>query len=168
VMGHYYRGPDGFVYRMVGWRRGDGLWTEELFGRSPTRTISTRAIDRTFHHHRRCPGDGCRGARRLRGMHSVEYSGCQQVTDGTTLWINDSSGMCIGRLSPQGIDIHATFDKQMQGEHCLLCEPAGSAPLVTFAAYVKFCENMERIHGVTVSSALDLRLVSPPPVADVT
>lgn len=166
--GHYFTGWDGMVYRLVGWRRGDGPWMEEIFGRSKTRTVSCNAIGGTFHHHNKCPMPECRAwadvgmaFRYPGGLHrTVEWSDVEQTTDGTTIWINSKRGMNIGRLSPRGIDVHHDTRQRLNGGHCLFCEPALNPRQkhVTFAMYVRFCEKMQEHHKVGVSRALPIRI----------
>ncbi len=167
VLGHYYV-KDHLVYRVIGWREGDGPWIEEIFGRSATRTISYAAIDRTFHHHKKCAAPGCRAeCDATSKTESVEWSGAQQSTDGRTLWVNGNDGMCIGRLSPQGIDVHASARAQEAGEHCLYCEPGLEpfAKAVTFPMYVRFVEKMKEHHKVEISRAVPIRITAPALVA---
>jgi len=161
-MGHAFNGHDGLVYRVVGWRDGDGPWIEEVLGRARTRTISGGAIGATFHHHRMCPVCNEHPLRlaEVDYPYHVEWDGCDQVTDGTTIWINSSDGMCIGRLSPRGIDVHASAERQLEGEHCLHCETAAKpcAKEIAFAMYVQFCAKMKEHHGVEVSRALPVAI----------
>lgn len=43
--------------------------------------------------------------------------------DGKTVWINTPQGMCVGRFSQMGIDIHHDFLKQQtEGTQCLQCK----------------------------------------------
>lgn len=170
--GHVFNGPDGLVYRLVAWRKNDGPWMEEVLARAPTRTISERAIDRSFHHHKVCPVKGCRAdVTRRTGPESVRWSGLdkngwpreathEQRTDGRTVWVNADDGMCIGRLSPAGIDIHHGTAGQLAGEHCLFCEPGANpfAKEIPFAMYLKFCVKMQEHHGVGVSWALPVHI----------
>lgn len=171
VLGHYYRGPDGFVYRVIGYRENDGPWIEEVLGRTATRTISLRAIGRTFHHYRKCAAENCDAhfdcdsALRNGFMNrTLEWSGTQQVTDGKTIWINANDGMCIGRLSAKGLDVHASLLGQASGDHCLYCEP-GPEPFaegVTIVQYMRFIEKMKEHHDVEVSHGLHIRILPAP------
>lgn len=178
ILGHFFTGPDGFVYRVIGYRENDGPWIEEVLGRTKTRTISMRAIDRTFHHHKKCSVEACRSwsdvqtaGRMIReGGRNVtwetEWSGVQQMTDGRTIWVNAPDGMCIGRLAPAGIDVHAKLQAQQEsGQQCLYCETGNAfAPEVTFAQYVRFCTEMRSHHEVEISRALPVRIACPSPL----
>jgi hypothetical protein len=156
-LGHVFDGHDGFVYRMIGWRRDDGPWIEEVLGRTQTRTVSSRAIGRTFHHSRSCPVPGCsRALVSVPEHYTTDWSGVEQSCDGKKIWINDKSGACIGRLSPMGIDVHAGMEGQLAGTHCLFCAHAEdpSKRTVDFADYVLFVEKMKEHHGVEVNRRL--------------
>ncbi len=180
VLGHYFDGHDGLVYRVIGYRENDGPWIEEIFGRAPTRTISDGALHRSFHHHKKCSVEGCRahqiaqnagrvlrGGNRTNGVHwTTEWSGVQQETDGKTFWVNGPDGMCIGRLSPAGIDIHGNARAQAAGAHCCYCEP-GLNPFeksVTFPMYVRFVEKMKEHHNVEIARIVPIRISPPPPL----
>ena len=39
-------------------------------------------------------------------------------SDGTTVWVNDNTGYCIGRFGRMGIEIHANPES---GNECLFC-----------------------------------------------
>ena len=69
------------------------------------------------------------------------------ISDGKTVWINDATGCCIGRLSRFGIDIHKTGEEQMlTGTQCLDC--AHDVPKDEMWCY--FTASMLRNHGVLV------------------
>lgn len=75
------------------------------------------------------------------------------VTDGTTVWVNASDGMCIGRFGPRGIDIHQDTRGQLAGEHCLFCRKSAD-PLAkrgTRSDWLLFVEKMRALHGVEIS-----------------
>ncbi len=57
VRGHLFQGHDGEDYIVSGWVLNDGpLITPVIRGRGGERTVSFRAIGRTFHHQAaRCP-----------------------------------------------------------------------------------------------------------------
>ena len=35
-------------------------------------------------------------------------------TDGTTVWVNSETGMCIGRFGRNGVDVHRDFEAQLE------------------------------------------------------
>lgn len=44
------------------------------------------------------------------------------LSNGATVWVNSSSGACIGRFVRNGVDVHKDFQAQMDGEgECLDC-----------------------------------------------
>lgn len=55
------------------------------------------------------------------GPQSRIINGMEYVTNGYTVWVNASDGMCIGRFAPTGIDIHHTSAGQEAGKHCIAC-----------------------------------------------
>lgn len=69
------------------------------------------------------------------------------VSDGRTVWVNGTDGMCLGRFSRFGIDVHRTFAEQTAnlGE-CLECTHA--RPDV--ADWNRFVAAMMTHHGVRV------------------
>ena len=77
----------------------------------------------------------------VRGSHEV-------VSSNGVVWINDIQGMCIGRFSHWGIDIHHGTKKQMEGEHCIKCSPGRP----TLSGWNEFVLDMEKLHGVTISA----------------
>ena len=161
-IGHYFNGPDGFVYRLVAWRKNDGPWIEEV-GRGATRTISSAAISRTFHHHRLCPCD-----RRWFGLNNhklgelangFEWSNTVGQTDGFTLWLNTPSEVCLGRLSAVGAEVYDATGEQ------LLWSAPGKQPEAQFASFheaIAFERQMVERHGVGLSQAIPLRLRADP------
>ncbi len=55
TIGHHFRGYDGKVY-LIDYHGPSGYWIAELTSRTNRRSISERAIGRTFHHHlKTCP-----------------------------------------------------------------------------------------------------------------
>lgn len=73
----------------------------------------------------------------------------QIETDGRTVWVNGHDGMCLGRFSQVGIDIHRSFADQAAGlGECLECthEPA------TAADWDRFQAGMMAHHGIQVAS----------------
>lgn len=44
------------------------------------------------------------------------------INDGVTVWVNASTGECIGRFGRMGIDIHQTVEAQLESHsQCLEC-----------------------------------------------
>lgn len=69
------------------------------------------------------------------------------ISDGKTVWVNDSSGCCIGRFSRNGIDVHHTGKVQMDtGYECIDCKPGRT----TIEDWKAFQKGMKEHHGVTV------------------
>ena len=68
-------------------------------------------------------------------------------TDGRTVWVNDNTGCCVGRLSPVGIDVHRTGPDQLKhGTQCLDC--AHDVPKAEMWAY--FVKSMADNRQVTI------------------
>jgi len=68
-------------------------------------------------------------------------------SDGRTVWVNSPSGMCIGRFSRFGVDVHHDTDEQVAGVgHCLDC----AHDLPPAEAWDRFKASMLEAHGVTV------------------
>jgi hypothetical protein len=46
------------------------------------------------------------------------------LSDGSRVWVNNDQGMCVGRFSLAGVDIHKDYAAQASGEgQCLDCIP---------------------------------------------
>ena len=44
------------------------------------------------------------------------------ISDGKTVWVNGADGMCLGRFSDAGVDVHRTSAEQAAGLlQCLDC-----------------------------------------------
>lgn len=44
-------------------------------------------------------------------------------SDGRTVWVNDHTSTCIGRFGFGGVDIHHSWEEQIErGQQCLACE----------------------------------------------
>jgi hypothetical protein len=72
------------------------------------------------------------------------------ISDGRTVWINESAGMCIGRFSARGIDIHQGAAAQLRGEpQCLDC--AHGLPFDE--AWERFKTSIHHHHGVVIDDA---------------
>lgn len=68
-------------------------------------------------------------------------------SDGRTVWVNGSDGMCIGRFSKFGVDVHTTTEAQLGGApQCLACIH-GLAPRDSWWA---FRNAMIRFYGIRV------------------
>jgi len=73
------------------------------------------------------------------------------ISDGRTVWVNEASGMCIGRFSARGVDVHRSGDCQLRGESsCLDCVH----DLPFDESWDRFVESMLKHHGVSVSASL--------------
>lgn len=69
-------------------------------------------------------------------------------SDGITVWVNASTGDCIGRFGRNGIDIHRTVQDQMDGkDQCLFCTHAP----VTRDEWELFKVKMLELYRVTVT-----------------
>lgn len=68
-------------------------------------------------------------------------------SDGKTVWVNSDQGMCIGRFSRFGIDVHHDYETQARGcAQCLECahgEPDADG-------WRRFCALMLEHYGVEV------------------
>jgi hypothetical protein len=77
-----------------------------------------------------------------------ENENVQIESDGMTVWVNDSTGCCIGRFSRFGIDVHRDGDAQLRGEpECLDCVK-GLDPV---DSWERFVSSMKIHHFVDVS-----------------
>lgn len=70
-------------------------------------------------------------------------------TDGRVVWVNSSMGMCIGRFSKDGVDVHADYDGQRAGIHCLDC----IHDLPPVEAWDRFVASMKKFHDVDVDAS---------------
>ena len=67
--------------------------------------------------------------------------------NGSTVWVNDTFGCCIGRFSALGVDVHRSGEEQMvSGQQCLDC----INDLEPVEAWMRFLTSMKRFHGVIV------------------
>lgn len=81
-------------------------------------------------------------------QNETETKNYQILSDGRTVWINWKDGMCIGRFSPVGVDIHLDAKGQRKsGRECLDCFPR-TANLDT--DWRKFTEGMQFHYKVLV------------------
>jgi hypothetical protein len=68
-------------------------------------------------------------------------------TNGKTVWVNSSQGMCVGRFSSKGIDVHRDYNAQMRGEsQCLDCRH----DLAPDEAWSYFRASMKEHYGVEI------------------
>jgi hypothetical protein len=71
----------------------------------------------------------------------------QVQSDDCTVWVNGSDGMCLGRFSRFGIDIHRSFAEQAAGMgECLDC--THTKP--TLDDWQRFKLGMQTYYGVSV------------------
>lgn len=71
--------------------------------------------------------------------------------DGRTVWVNSPVGICVGRFTKMGVDVHVDFEKQVQGEHCLDCFKH-QGDFVT--SWQRFVSSMNRHYGVSIPENL--------------
>jgi len=76
-------------------------------------------------------------------MYTEEY---EVVSDGRTVWVNASSGCCLGRFGSSGLDIHRDVDGQVAVGACLHC--THSRP--TSADWETFVREMREFYDVEV------------------
>lgn len=70
--------------------------------------------------------------------------------NGSTVWVNDTFGCCIGRFSALGVDVHRSGEEQMvSGQQCLDCVH----DLDPREAWSRFLQSMEIHHGVRIPTA---------------
>jgi hypothetical protein len=81
-------------------------------------------------------------------MISMHQNNREILTDGKTVWINDYDGICLGRFSSLGVDVHGTSEQQMAGTHCEDCFKRN--PATPDADWIRFVESMKRIHGIDI------------------
>jgi len=173
-IGHYFTGHDGFVYRVIGFRMGDGPWVQEVWGRSlgttpSTRTISSNAIGRTFHHHKKCSMPGCRAAE---DVQSAEHFGPMLEI----CWCNstqrlDESQTAVEITVPMGeqtcvvgiLNAHGAYVRK--GFNQSLTALASPHMPIRFEIYLLFCIEMLREWDVVVSRALPIKFAEPTPIA---
>lgn len=71
------------------------------------------------------------------------------VTDGKTVWVNADDGMCVGRFSERGVDVHNDVAAQMEtGRQCLACVH----DLPPEKAWDVFRDRMAAHYGVDIPS----------------
>jgi hypothetical protein len=66
-------------------------------------------------------------------------------TDGTTVWVDDGTGYCLGRFGRMGIDVHVPPTPHA-GTECLYCTHETTTP----EDWRTFVEKMQHHHGVTI------------------
>jgi hypothetical protein len=76
----------------------------------------------------------------------------QIAADRATIWVHALDGSTIGRFSLRfGIDIHTTAREQLAGaSQCLHC----THQRPTYAQWLRFCQLMQELHGVSVPKYL--------------
>tara|TARA_Y100000034_G_scaffold128232_1_gene182489 strand:+ start:221 stop:625 length:405 start_codon:yes stop_codon:yes gene_type:complete len=64
------------------------------------------------------------------------------VSDGKTVWVNSAQG-CLGRFSPNGVDVHKTAQGQIEsGTACLDCSEVPD--------WGEFVRSMKEHHGIEI------------------
>lgn len=72
-------------------------------------------------------------------------------TDGRTVWVNGADGMCIGRYSRFGVDVHNDAEGQVAtGKQCLECVH----DLPPDQAWDRFRDAMRRHWAIEIDEAL--------------
>jgi hypothetical protein len=72
----------------------------------------------------------------------------QVESNGTTVWVHDTGGGCIGRFGKTGAEIHRTTLEQMEtGRECFECWH-GPMKLVDWR---RFVQRMREVHAVEVA-----------------
>lgn len=75
----------------------------------------------------------------------------ESISDGKTVWVNDATGMCLGRFSAEGVDVHRSAADQMAGlPQCLDC----IHDIPFDAAWPRFQASMLTHHGIVVRDEL--------------
>lgn len=69
------------------------------------------------------------------------------TSDGKTVWVNHITGMCLGRFSRFGIDIHKDFAGQMAVGQCLDCKMGPT----TEDDWNHFIAGMKNHYGVVIA-----------------
>jgi hypothetical protein len=68
------------------------------------------------------------------------------LTDGRTVWVNGDDGVCWGRFSRFGIDVHHNAEGQRAGKACLECVPGEMGR----QHWDQFVVSMRKHHNVVV------------------
>lgn len=78
--------------------------------------------------------------------------------DGRTVWVNSgTTGACLGRFGPTGIDIHHDIDLQRNGGECLDC----THHTPDLADWRRFVDGMKKHYGIDVSDNYRPRWLEP-------
>lgn len=73
------------------------------------------------------------------------------ISNGLTVWVNEATGMCIGRFSSRGVDVHRDAESQLRGDaQCLDC----THDLPFDESWDRFVESMFKHHGITIPTEL--------------
>lgn len=92
-------------------------------------------------------------------MVNARTPGVEVLWDGRTVWVNDATGCCIGRLSRFGVDVHRSGPEQVEdGQQCLDC-----VHLPPVLAWPRFILSMAQHHGVLVPEEARPRAIKPCP-----
>lgn len=72
------------------------------------------------------------------------------ISNGATVWVNSASGMCVGRFSRHGVDVHNDYQAQLDGKgECLDC----CHDLQPVESWERFVSSMEEHHGIKVDES---------------
>jgi hypothetical protein len=81
-------------------------------------------------------------------MISEIVSDFQVDGDGRTVWVNDNEGTCVARFGRMGIDVHRSYQAQLDGEgQCLDC---GAHTGDIDVDWARFIASMQKHYGLTV------------------
>lgn len=81
----------------------------------------------------------------------IEGRDFEAISSGNVVWVNDATGMCLGRFSAAGVDVHRTAAEQQAGlPQCLDC----IHDLPFDEAWPRFQASMLQHHGIVVRDEL--------------
>ena len=70
------------------------------------------------------------------------------AADDRTVWINADSGMCVGRFTKNGMDVHEDALAQMEGKHCLDCAMHLKGDIVK--SWERFTASMKKYYHIDI------------------
>lgn len=84
----------------------------------------------------------------------------QVTSDGRTVWVNDLSGVCIGRFSPYAFEVHRDLKSQRTHGECLHCEHSALPVKLTRDHWERWKASMLQHYQVVVSDKHQPRWLS--------
>jgi hypothetical protein len=75
--------------------------------------------------------------------------GIEILTDGRTVWVNADPGICIGRFSRLGAEVHNDFEAMTQGGKECLERWHGR---MTTKHWVRWVSSMRRHYGIDIGN----------------